>query len=275
MVCTKLHFCNSPRRPLVFKGTQQSLKPHCCGNFMLSRCILCSIHCSAFIQNLGGKSSAPLFCVLPSPPTLEHQQVLFTLFPVSSISIPALSHERGRRAMGAAWLLWEHQGLEGALFPGNAFPAGTACTAQLGGGRSPGFHPPFLLTGPGSRSRSAEETLGAARGRHRRFLAPPPSAFPRHGVPQYGVLQLGAEGRHKNDTQVCTHQARRPNKESGRVALQSHCLLPLWSWICPWHAPAGAAPTRQAVPRPCALTGVNARSVRLLHKNEVFLLPGC
>lgn len=193
MVCIKLQFCNSPRSRLVFKGTQQSLKPRCSGDLTPSRCIQLSIYCSAFLQNLGGKSSAPLFCALAhrwclSPSTALSTRLpvrwslrkgCSTLFPLSSIPIPAFLGRCG-----------EHKGLEGALFPGSAFPAGRACTAQLGGGRSagsPGPHPAFPLTGPGSRS------LGAAPGRHRRAPSPGTAQAPNAPVPSFRAAREGAQ----------------------------------------------------------------------------------
>lgn len=107
------------------------------------------------------------------------------------------------------------------------------------------------------------------------FCRGPRELPPRHGSPQHGALQL--RGGHINGTQVCTHQAGSPNKGSGRAALQSRRLLPLWTWICSgmlllvqdcsFHTPSRA--------RPCVLAGVDARPVQLLYKNKVFLLPGC
>lgn len=227
MVCIKLHFCNSPRSPLVFKGTQQqSLKPHCSGNLTLPRCIQPSIYCSAFLQNLGGKSSAPLFGALPSPPGWSTSKRCSLFSPC-----PAFPSQRGSGSP---------KGWRALCSPGPAVPI------------------------PFSRSPAPVPVLPRAPG-----AAPPARLAP--------ARSSTAAGGHINGTQVCTHQAGSPNKGSGRAALQSRRLLPLWTWICSgmlllvqdcsFHTPSRA--------RPRVLAGVDARPVQLLYKNKVFLLPGC
>lgn len=164
-----LQFCDSPRSPLVFKGTQQSLKPHCsvflphC-NLTLSRCLQHSIYCSAFLQNPGGKSSAPF-----SSPAAPASAV-----PPFS---PVQHSQAARRAMGAA-RFGEHKGLELALFPRNAFPQGEPAQPSSAGVGTPGSPVPIPL------SRSPGPVPGSCPGRHRRALPPGGSRRFAHRVSQ-------------------------------------------------------------------------------------------
>lgn len=236
-----LQFCDSPRSPLVFKGTQQSLKPHCsvflphC-NLTLSRCLQHSIYCSAFLQNPGGKSSAPF----SSPAAPASAVPPFSPRP----AFPSGSQSHGRSAVRGA------QRAGARFVPRECLPAGRACTAQLGRGRNPrlpGPHPALPLTGPGSRELPRAAPPSASPGRQPKVRTPSVTS----------------------DTKVCPPQATLPNTEPGLWPCRPAAL---WSGICSWDAPAGPC---RAVPRPCAFTGGDTRSVHLLRKNEVFLLPGC